>query len=324
MQIRFDPNNILAHLTDTKNMIDNILKTYNKFSLETESSFITEVPDNLKDNIRNIAQILNDLANLDSPAGNLDQLAYLDHPYLDSLDNFINTVEHTPLLYDIINRKDYLDVAETKIIFSRNLKGSLSLIGSSLYRALIAKSNGVDLTFSVIKTFIGKCISKVETEEELFKQITPILYYKHNDSQTLADGVLPFINNNPSENNETVPAKELIESLVEIPSIISQAKKISKLATRHAYEEFKNDLLVLAEYTTALVELLNNTNRITKTAMYYIVEQLGIATYNSILYNTLLYIKFHYFKTIKDLLDKSIIAEIEYKPMDVPDESITN
>ena len=72
MQIRFDPNNILGHLTDTKNMLDNTLNTYNKFALETDSSFITTVPDNIKDNIRNIVQILNELSNLDSPAGNID------------------------------------------------------------------------------------------------------------------------------------------------------------------------------------------------------------------------------------------------------------
>lgn len=322
MQIRFDPNNILGHLTDTKSVIDNTLETYNKFALETDSSFITAVPDNIKNNIRNIIQILNELANLDSPAGNLDQLAYLDHPYLDSLDSFINNVEHTPVLYDIINRKDYLDVADAEILFSPHLKGSLSLIGSSLYRALIARSNGVDQTFSLIKTFIGKCIAKVETDEVLFNQIAPITYDKHNDNQILADGVLPFILSSPRENDETVPAKELIESLTEIPSIISQAKKISKLATRNAYADFKNDLLTLAEYTTALVRLLNTTNRITKTTMYYIIEQLGIATYNSVLYNTLLYIKFHYFKTIQDLLDKSIKAELKYTPMEVTDGSL--
>ena len=51
MQIRFDPNNILGHLTDTKSVIDNTLETYNKIALETDSSFITAVPDNIKDNI---------------------------------------------------------------------------------------------------------------------------------------------------------------------------------------------------------------------------------------------------------------------------------
>ena len=56
--------------------------------------------------------------------------------------------------------------------------------------------------------------------------------------------------------------------------------------------------------------------------MYYIIEQLGIATYNSVLYNTLLYIKFHYFKTIQDLLDKSIKAELKYTPMEVTDGSL--